>query len=270
MKHRKSHIKSKVYGLKPKKHIFKNPIFWTIFGFLAIASTFLYLLVFFAKVQVGIVSISGNNNVKAQDIETIAWSDINRKVFSVGPLTLTSKSILLTGSQKITSDILKNFPEIATASVSKKLMQTINIQVKERVPFAVYCSEDCSYIDQDGIIFKTPDQMDNMTVIKYKSTDKQFKLGDRAVEKNIVEKISKMKKILVDNFQIDIKNVTISEPSKLEVQTTENWMMFFDLESDIDSQITKMHLLLKDEIKPEDRQNLQYIDLRFKDRAYYK
>jgi hypothetical protein len=42
------------------------------------------------------------------------------------------------------------------------------------------------------------------------------------------------------------------------------------LDSDLDLQITKLNLLLKNEVSESARKTLQYIDLRFKDRAYYK
>jgi hypothetical protein len=59
---------------------------------------------------------------------------------------------------------------------------------------------------------------------------------------------------------------------RLDIKTNENWQIYFDLNSmsDTDLKIAKLNLLLNGEITPEIRKNLQYIDLRFKDRAYYK
>lgn len=274
MKHRKRHVKNKVYGLKAKKPIFKKPMFWIVSLFVIIIFSFLYLFVFYSKVQVGLVVISGNNNVQTKDIETIAWNDINKKVFKIGYFELLSKSILLTGPEKISKDILNKFPEIALASVSKKFLQTINIQIQEREPFAVFCTknnEKCFYIDKTGVIFKLLEQQpENMTVINYSLEDSHVLLGKRAIEENTINAISKIKKILIENFQIDVKTANISKPFKLDIETSENWKMYFDLESNTDLQIAKMQVLLKDEVGSEVRKTLQYIDLRFKDRAYYK
>ena len=69
-------------------------------------------------------------------------------------------------------------------------------------------------------------------------------------------------------FQIYIKEAFVSNP--LILKTSESWKLYVDPDGDIQSQITKMKLLLKDQITPAVRQNLQYIYLQYKDRAYYK
>jgi len=74
---------------------------------------------------------------------------------------------------------------------------------------------------------------------------------------------------LKDNFQINVKEAAISLPERLNIKTSENWQIYFNLESDINLQITKLNLPLKEEISPEKRENLEYIDVRFS-RAYYK
>ena len=61
----------------------------------------------------------------------------------------------------------------------------------------------------------------------------------------------------------------ISTPFRLNIETSENWEIYFNLDSETDLQIAKMNLLLKDEIPVSVRKTLQYINLRF-NRAYYK
>ena len=84
--------------------------------------------------------------------------------------------------------------------------------------------------------------------------------------------IYEIEKNLKDNFQINLSDALISTPIRLDIKTGEGWQIYFntDTDSDITSQLTKLDLLLQKEISAESRQSLQYIDLRFKDRAYYK
>ncbi|MBI3631368.1 MAG: hypothetical protein HY219_00685, partial [Candidatus Staskawiczbacteria bacterium] len=158
--------------------------------------------------------------------------------------------------------------------VLKKFPQTITIQVKERTIFAVFCQTDdkkCFYIDENGIIFKILEKIpENVSIIRQLIEDREIFTGERVVKKNIIDLISKVKRNLKDNFQIDIRSAMISTPSRLNIETSENWQIYFNLDSETDIQIAKMYLLLKDEISANARKNLQYIDLRFKDRAYYK
>ncbi len=71
-------------------------------------------------------------------------------------------------------------------------------------------------------------------------------------------------------MKLKIEEFNISSPTRLDVKTIEGWWVYFSTAFDIDLQITKLNLLLEKEISQEDRGVLKYIDLRFKDRAYYK
>lgn len=265
MKHRKHHVRIKVHRLKTKKPILKRPVFWLVVFSLIIIFSFFYIFFFYAEFQINSVVVSGNNSVQSETLESIAWNNINKNI---------SKSIFLTGAGIISKDILNKFPQIKSAKVSKKFPQTITIQIKERVPFAVFCQTDdkkCFYIDEDGIIFKTLEQIpENISIIRQLIESKEVFTGERVIEKNVIDIISKIKKNLKDNFQIDIKSAMISTPIRLDIETSENWQIYFNLDSEADLQVAKMNLLLRDEIPASARKTLQYIDLRFKARAYYK
>lgn len=260
MKNRRHHIKSKVRRLKIRK-----PIFWIFVLFAIIIFLFLYLFLFFPKIQINSIVVSGNSSIQSQVIENIAWNNINKNI---------SKSIFLAKNKIISKSILDKLPQIESVKVSKKFPQTINLQIKERVSFAVFCQTDdkkCFYIDENGVIFKILEQIpENIFIIRQFIEDKEVFLGEIVIEKSIIDIISKIKKNLKDNFQIDIKTAMILTPSRLNIETSENWQIYFNIDLEIDLQIAKMNLLIKNEIPANERKNLQYIDLRFKDRAYYK
>ena len=274
MKIRRRHIKKKVRYLKVKKPILKRLFFGIIVLFLIIILLFLYFFVFFSKIQVNSIVVSGNNNVSSKVLENIAWNNVNKKIITLGNWNLISKSIFFTKSKIISKDILNKFPQIESVIVLKKYPQIITLEVKERTPFAIFCQTDdkkCFYIDENGIIFKILEQIsENDFIIKKLTEDKEVFIGERVIEKNTIDIISKIKKNFKNNFQIDIKSVTISTQSRLDVETSENWQIYFNLDSETDLQIAKMNILLKDEITASVRKTLQYIDLRFKDKAFYK
>jgi hypothetical protein len=84
-----------------------------------------------------------------------------------------------------------------------------------------------------------------------------------------VGNIYKIQKLLKDNFQIDLKEVALTSPIRLNVITQENWKVYFHIEENlnIDSQLVKLNLLLDGGISDLSRSNLRYIDLRPEDRA---
>lgn len=274
MKNKRHHIKHKIKGLKAKKPILKRPIFWFILLSFIIVFLLLYLFLFFSKIQVKSIIVTGNNSVQSKDIENIAWNDVNKKIISFNKWSLISRSIFLTEPKIISKDILNEFPQIKNVKVSKNFLQTINLQIEERVTVAVFCQTDdkkCFYIDEDGIIFKILEQIpDNIFIIKELTKSGDVFVGEKVVEKNIMDIISSIQTNLKDNFQIDIKEAMITTPFRLNIKTSENWQIYFNLDSETNLQITKMDILLRDEIPANTRKYIQYIDLRFKDRAYYK
>ena len=67
----------------------------------------------------------------------------------------------------------------------------------------------------------------------------------------------------IDNFKINLDEVMITSPLRLDADTNEGWHIYFDLgpNSDINSQLKKLDLLLNGGISAESRKNLRYINL---------
>lgn len=286
MSYRRKHIKTKIYKLKkPKKSIIKRPIFWISFVSLIIILSFLYIFVFSSVFQVKNIEVSGNEKIQNKDIQNFAFARMGQKIVSMGSLHLESGSIFLVNYKKLNKEILNSFPVIESIKISKKPPQTLTIEITERKPLGAFCGfsvvvaendpspakEECFLIDQNGIIFESLSEVsENMIIVRKPLDLKQMLTGEKVVAENIMGIISKIERNLKDNLQINIEEAIISNPLRLDIKTNENWQIYFDLDSDVDMQITKMNLLLNNEISTDARKNLKYIDLRFKDKAYYK
>lgn len=275
MSYRRKHVKNKIHRIRPKKSIFKKPVFWYLILFLVLVSAVLYFLLFFEKFQVKNIIISGNEKANGQEIKNIVLNEANKKIINFLNFNITSESIFLVNTESIKKQVLDMFPVIENVKTDKNFPDSINVQIKERRPFAVFCSqnnENYFYIDENGIIFeKLRNFPQDMPAIRQLINSTDALLGKKAVEKNIMEAILNIKKNLNEKFQIDIKEAFISNPLRLDIKTGENWQIYFNLNNnvDINLQITKLNLLLTEEISENARKNLEYIDLRF-DRAYYK
>ena len=265
--YRKKHIKGKIHRIKPKKSIFRRLWFWIIFLFLIIVFSVFYFAFFYSGVQIKNVVISGNEKVAGSDIENLISTDINNKILGL----FDSKSIFLVNPDRINKDILEKFPEIEKLTINKKLPQTLILNVTERKSVGIYCQTNniCFLIDQNGIIFEASEINSENVIIKQASEDSQIFIGQEVVAKNIIDLLLKVEKNLKDNFQINLKEALIASSIRLDVDTNENWKIYFDLSPNynINSQITKLNLLLNSEISVNQRKNLRYIDLRPKDRA---
>lgn len=270
MSYRHKHIRPKIRSLKKKKRLIQKPWFWIVSVILIIIIAILYLVLFYQKFQVKKINISGNQNIQSKDIENLIWLNVNKKILNVSFFTISTKSIFTVKSEKIVKDILKIFPSIENIEIRKKMPDNIILTIKEREPLAVFCpqSQSCFFIDKNGVIFEPLKSVDQDNIIIKSAQDNKFTEGENAISENIMDAISKIINDLKDNFQIDVKEIFVS--NTLIFRTSENWKIYFDPTSDINLQITKMNILLKDEIPLNIRKNLQYIYLQYKDRAYYK
>lgn len=272
MSFRKNHVKHRINRLRPKKSIFKMLWFWILVLVIILTGTCTYFAVFYPGLQICNINISGNQKINTNDIKNIISRDIDQKLLGILP----TKSILLVNENTLQKDILKDFPVIGKVTFQRQFPQTISCQVEERAMIGVYCdnSQKCFLIDKSGVIFQdiVPEILSSNYFIVRQEENKNSVIGESVVTDKIINTILNIQKDLKDNFQIDIKEALLSTPTRLNIKTGENWQIYFDTENieDVDLQLEKLNLLLKGDITQEIRKTLQYIDLRFKDRAYYK
>lgn len=269
MNYRRKHIKPKIDRFKNKKWLIKKPLFWLLALFIILISGAFQFILFYPKFQISNIQILGNAKTDKKDIEDLAWIIADQKIFNIAGLNIKTKSIFTINGEKLKENILKKIPQIKEIKIQKKFPQDIILEVKERQPFAVFCQneQECFLIDKDGVIFEKSNDVTIMPVMRKDSIREVF-LGENVFDKNIMDIIYQIINNLKDNFGITIKEVLLSD--LLVFKTSENWQIYFDAKSDIGSQITKMNILLKDEIPLAARKDIQYIYLQYKDKAYYK
>jgi len=268
------------HKIKLKKQIYKKPIFWLgIFLFILICAG-VYFFLNSNALQVSKIIISGNEKTQAKDIENLISEKIKQKF-----LFFTFQNIFLVSPSKITRAILEQYPNIGSAQIKRKFFDTLLVNVKERQPFAVFCGfekatqDNCFFIDETGVAFeKLSGPASNYDFLIVRSAfamataDRHFEdlLGREVINKDIAAKIDKIEKTLGDNFQIGVEEADIVSEERMNIKTGDGWDIYFNPALDMELQTTKLKLILEKEISSADRKTLQYIDLRFEDRGYYK
>lgn len=270
--YRKKHIRGKIHNIRPRKSIFKRLWFWIFILIVVVALSSAYFVLFYSGFQLKNIIISGNSNVKTQDLQDIISEDANTGLINFWDMKIISRSIFLINDGKISKDILEKFPEIEGLAIKKNMPQTLILGITERKPIGVYCSanDQCFLIDQNGVVFgNSVSAPTDITIVRQNTEDGQLFPGKDVIAQNIISAIAEIQKSLKDNFQIDLKEALVTSPVRLNITTNKKWQIYFDLspDSDVSSQIIKLNLLLNGGISPNDMKNLIYIDLRPKDRA---
>lgn len=279
----------KSYRTKKKKSIFRTRFFWFFVLFLFIFGTVFYFVVFSSFFQIKKIEIYGNQKTTTEEVKNIVGEQINKKI-----VFFISRNIFLIDFKKIEQIILEKFPQIARATLERKLPDAIILNIEERISIGVWCKPctflepdtegsestesntekvqckdgDCFNLDREGVIFEEGIEEGAGLIIK---SGKEIIFGEKIIEKEYLGSILEVQGGLKGNLKIDIKEIFIpDEEKKLIVRTFKNWEIYFNPAEDISEQIFNLGLVLKEKIPPETRENLEYIDLRFGSRVYFK
>ena len=253
------------YRIRKKKSILKNRFFWLFILILMILSGVFYLVLFSHFFEVRGSEISGNQKVSLENLEDILKKEIEQKI-----LFFSSKSIFLVNLNQIRKDILNNSPQLAEVEISQGFPDALDVIVIEKLALANFCqNEKCFLLDNKGIIFEEIEPQTNLIKIIDGQKEKMPKLGEQMIERDYLEKILKIQKFFQEELKLEIKEFIVF-PQRLNLRMVEGFEIYFDPRADIDWQLTKLNLVLKEKIPSEKRRDLEYIELRFGDLAPFK
>ena len=106
--------------------------------------------------------------------------------------------------------------------------------------------------------------------IKKAIKDKELKLGDRVLEKELISAILEIESKLENDLKIPIEEVLVVSDERINIKTSDGWEIYLNPKGDIEWQLTKLRVDLEEEIPQERRKDLEYIELRFGNFAPYK
>lgn len=265
MRKRRSSFR-KPYRTRRKKSILKNRFFWFSMLALIILGAIFYFFIFSSFFQIEKIIISGNDKVSKDQIEYTIEKNLGKKV-----LFFPTRSIFLVSLNKIKKDVLNNFPQIAILDIDRGFPDTLNVIIVERLAVANFCkSDNCFLLDKEGIIFEET-QLDTelVKIIREKENDSSIVLGRQVIAKEYLGKILRIQRNISEEFEFGTKEFIILN-ERLNVKTDGDWEIYFDPQEDLNWQLTKLTFVLKEKILPENRKDLEYIELRFGDLASFK
>ena len=233
----------------------KNLLTYFLFSFLGIA-IFLgifYLFLFSSFFFIKEVSINNSDN----EIYYFTNSFINKRI-----LFLPTKSVFLFNSSKLKKELLANFPYIRKIDTKLSLFSlSISIDLKLREKVFVLCdNSNCYNVDEGGFVFSHSEKEEPS--IRFEDQEKEIEMATTLLTKEEIDFISEIINL------IDAKEIIIISQRRINVKTKEGWTIHFNPLKDHKEQMENLFLVLEEYLK--NRGNLYYVDLRFKDKVYYK
>ncbi len=249
--------------IKRKINYIKIIILFILFGGV-------FYLIFFASFwRVLYVEVSGNQNVDKEVIILTAKSYFNTKT-----------NILFLKTKILADALMKTYPAIENVAI-KKHWQALTISVNERTPVALWCAKatsknseinsNCFYLDKNGIIFLPAPETSGSLILKISdSVQKNLVLGDRVIDPEILKYFLKFNDLLENKIGYQFNEFIInSDNSDFQGKISGAWRVLFNNQTPVEEEARILESVLSQEVKS-NISRLDYIDLRFGKRIYYK
>lgn len=259
--------KKRKVSRRRKKSIFTNFYFsFSVFASIIVLSAAGFFL-FSPRFQIQELSVSGNKDISAEELKKMAEQDMKTS-FSFMGFDISTASIFLSGTKGV-DNLMEAFPEIERISVKKNFPNGISLEVVEKVPFAVWTDafdgSKCYLVDSKGSFIKNyNDEEEYSSLVRVVQKEKIKDLD----KKTALERISLIKKELGGN-SINVSSFDVYE-EKVSVKSNVGCLIIFNINEDLEWQIEKLGIVLKNSKYSSDLNKLEYIDLRFGNQAIIK
>ncbi|MEA2112872.1 MAG: FtsQ-type POTRA domain-containing protein [Patescibacteria group bacterium] len=257
--------------------------FWKRVVLIAVSlSLFLFLISWLSsleKVNIRDIEITGNSIIEREDILEIVNKNISGKYFWL----LSKSHILIYPKLSIRNELLESFSQIKNVTVRFKDFHSIFIDIVERSPYALWCSdmagEHCYFMDGMAYLYDEAPNFSNDVYFKYlgdfqdiSTTTPTSKILRRTYLGETGEEhfgklnlfIRFLKDINIDGYKLIVK-----ENNDYELFFNRNSRLIFDGKQDFSDIFEDLQAVLIDLGDLGDSE-FEYIDLRFGHKVVYK
>ncbi|MDP3900693.1 MAG: FtsQ-type POTRA domain-containing protein [bacterium] len=221
------------------------------------------------------IEIIGSENIRQSAILEIADEQLAQKKFFI----LNQKNIFSLSKKQLKNEILKKY-YVIDLKINRELPGTIVISFTEKQATAIWLEDDIYYyIDSDLNIISKIESLD--------IDIKNFIVMTNNREETLIEETSLSKKISIDQKYLGFATKLASKlninhidhegtfyinnlETTVDIKIIDGPVVHFNVENDLDSQFTSLKTLLDEEVKGDHLKKLEYIDLRFGEKIYYK
>ena len=258
---------------KKGRRKFSRFLFWPLLGgFLGIC---VYLLFFSPFLHVDNIIVEGNEDVSSQDIAGTIETSLEKKYFNI----LTQGKYFLVSKNNIGFAVKDNFSRLEVVAIEKKFPRTIYIKVIERKAEMVWCSGGaCYFVDKNGLAYGGADageedlRAGNFLVVVDESAI-PVEIGKTKINPSYIEFIEAADAMIRDDLKLEtVESYRTPGIASQEIsgRTGEGWILKISLEYSIDEAKKIIQMLFEKDLNQEVRKNLDYLDLRIRNKIYYK
>ncbi len=220
-------------------------------------------------VSVREVIVRGAERLSPESVSAVVQETLTGSGFSL----FSPNNIFLYPHDQIEEQLPEKFPRIKKVTVGREslLAQAVIVTVEERVPFATWCAKDdaCYVMDEKGYLFDVAgDSPQSPYVFRGGLLPHTEIIGQIFLEGRLSQILSLMEKLEEAGFHSRGMMVESEEDFTVTLLSGQRILMAFDSkESEV---MHNLETALQSDSLRTRLPELEYIDLRFGNRVYYK
>ena len=256
--------------LKQKKKTMRKVKVYLILLACVLALTGLVFLMRMQSIQITDVTITGNSSVPTEEIEKKKDAVLGSYFLFVIP----KSNIFIFPKRELISDIKEN-PAVISVAVDKKFFRAMDITVTEQEKEAIYCNSfertECFYINKDGYLYSKVEggvALDQEIIIYLEGEQKKITehVFDSELYGNVVSFIK-----AAARYGMPVSNVYMKSDGLIEFNTQASARLITSRYDDLEKDFANLIALFdKEVLTKEQLGDIDYIDLRFGNKVFYK
>ena len=210
----------------------------------------------------------------AKDVSTeLVHSLVEGKLASNSFAFFSPSNIFLYPRAEIEAAVREQYPPVNSVSVSRESLfaTAITVKIEERKAFARWCSETCYALDESGFIFGAASDIPNVATpydfggALATSTEP---IGQTFLPGRFVGVVALLERLGQAGFSPE--RITMDGAQDFSVRLAEGYVINATFGSDVGTLVKNLELVLSSDALRGKESQLEYIDLRFGNRVYYK
>lgn len=237
-----------------------------------------HLVSYTEPLSISAIRVTGAERVDPAIIETYVDTQLRTEAFRY----ISPRNMFAYPKESLEQGIIASFPRISDASVSREtlLAKTIDVHISERSPFALWCTplpadtgvQDCYALDETGFIFTasaTSTHGEFETAYTFTGGVEDGPVGAKFVPGQFPSVLALLRVLQQSTSLIPVR-VDVLPEQDFNVTLEQGFYVKLSFGQDAQTIARNLNLVLSSDALRDRTEDIEYIDLRFGNRVYYK
>ncbi|MEA3273515.1 MAG: hypothetical protein U9Q72_02900 [Patescibacteria group bacterium] len=233
-----------------------------------------YFIFFSPLLTVEEIIFKGDCQEEKQAVEEVLQQFIEEKHWGIFP----QGHFFFLKKRRMEVAILEKMKSFGNVQIKKILFGKLEVTISKKATVILVCGQNsCTPLDKNGMalaripLYDLPKYGAEAEII-HDESNSQIEIGKGISTQDQLQFIRDVKKVISAKNKVEIKELFIPLPSASEIKgkTAEGWLILFNTNFSLLAQSEALKIILNNEINPEDRICIEYVDLRITDKVYYR